>query len=205
MQSKKNPLFIVFEGIDGAGKSAQAQLLALKLRADGTEVLVTAEPSDGPVGAMIRNLTCRPEVSEEERLFRDDRRDHVGRAILPAIASGTTVICDRYVYSSAAYQGARGLDPADILRANAFAPRPDLVFILELPVEEALSRIRSSRKTACSIFEEIENLKRVAEIYSGFQGPEIRRIDALRPLEEVGRAIADHVEAFVREREECEI
>jgi dTMP kinase len=198
---KRKPLFIVFEGIDGAGKSAQVQLLALKLRADGLAVLVTAEPSNGPVGAIIRNLSSRPEVTEEERLFRDDRRDHVSNVILPAIASGTSVICDRYVYSSAAYQGARGLDPDEIVRANDFAPKPDLVFILELPVEEALGRIQTSRKTACSIFEEIENLKRVAEIYKRFRGPEIRRIDALRPLEQVSREIAELVEAFVSDRE----
>ncbi len=137
-------------------------------------------------------------------MFRDDRRDHVGRTILPAMASGATVICDRYVYSSAAYQGARGLDPDEVVRANAFAPKPDLVFILDLPVEEALERIKSYRKTDCSIFEEIDDLRRVAEIYGRFQGPEIRRIDALRSPEQVSSEINDIVESFIREHRDCD-
>ena len=142
--TETKPCFIVFEGIDGSGKSTQAKLLARRLEDLGIPVLLTAEPSDGPVGRIIRSLTTRPEAEEEARLFTEDRRDHVERVILPALVEGRTVICDRYVHSSVAYQGARGVDQAAILSAQRlFAPQPDVIFLLEIPAKIALARIGS--------------------------------------------------------------
>ena len=115
---KTKPLFIVFEGIDGAGKSTQAGMLADRLRADEIPFILTAEPSDGPTGRLIKSLKVRPNPEEEARLFTEDRRHHVQNVIIPALKEGKTVICDRYVYSSVAYQGARGIDPAEILAEN---------------------------------------------------------------------------------------
>src|SRR4030042_6942583 len=117
-KTNTKPLFIVFEGIDGAGKSVQAKMLADHLQAVGIPLVLTAEPSEGPIGRYIRSLKVRPEPVEEERLFTEDRRHHVQNVIIPALRRGATVICDRYIYSSAAYQGARGMDPEKILAEN---------------------------------------------------------------------------------------
>jgi dTMP kinase len=172
------PHFIVFEGIDGSGKTTQAAMLAERLKSLGIPVLLTREPSDGPLGLTIRSLANRPTLEEEERLFTEDRRDHVSQVILPAIAEGKTVICDRYVHSSAAYQGARGLDPATLIRRNMlFAARPDVVFLIEISVDVALRRISSNRHGGFSVFEARENLGLVDKIYRGLNDPVIKRID----------------------------
>jgi hypothetical protein len=86
--TETKPCFIVFEGIDGAGKSTLAKLLARRLADLGIPVLLTAEPSEGPVGQIIRSLTTRLEAEEEARFFTEDRRDHVERVILPALLEG---------------------------------------------------------------------------------------------------------------------
>ena len=176
--TETKPCFIVFEGIDGAGKSTQAKLLARRLADLGIPVLLTAEPSDGPVGQIIRSLTTRLEAEEEARLFTEDRRDHVERVILPALLEGRTVICDRYVHSSVAYQGARGVDQAAILSAQSpFAPQPDVIFLLEIPADIALARIDSARRGRFSTFEVREDLEAVDAVYRSITDPVIRRID----------------------------
>jgi dTMP kinase len=189
-KSRDNPLFIVFEGIDGSGKSTQAAMLADRLAGLGIPVILTSEPSDGPTGLVIRSLTSRPSPEEEERLFTEDRRDHVSRVVLPALAEGKTVICDRYVYSSAAYQGARGLDPATLIKRNMlFAPHPDVVFLLDIPVDVALQRISSTRDGSFSVFEARENLCLVNEIYRSMKDPAIHSIDGTLNQEEIHSAI----------------
>lgn len=105
---------IAFEGIDGTGKSTQLKLLATFLRQRGQLVLETKEPTDGPVGQQIRALFHNRKslsLDEELELFIEDRRMHVLQHILPALEQGAFVLTDRYYYSTAAYQGARGADP----------------------------------------------------------------------------------------------
>ncbi len=178
--------FIVFEGIDGSGKSTQAKLLARRLEDEGISVLLTAEPSDGPVGQLMRSLKIRPDPEEEERLFTEDRRDHVERVILPALRQGRTVICDRYIHSSAAYQGSRGLDPGEIVSRNLlFAPLPNVVFLLEIPVDVAVSRIRAGRPDGFTTFEALENLRAVDAVYRIMDDPLIRRLDGCPDPDEV--------------------
>ena len=190
--TKTKPCFIVFEGIDGSGKSTQAKLLAARLADSAIPVLLTAEPSDGPVGLIIRSLTTRPSPEEEARLFTEDRRDHVERVILPALAEGRTVICDRYVHSSVAYQGARGVDQAAILSAQRhFAPEPDAIFLMEVPVDTALARIGSDRCGRFSTFEVREDLEAVAAVYRNLTDPLIRRIDGTGSLEHIQSIIMD--------------
>ncbi len=181
---------IALEGIDGAGKSTQARLLARALEQRGFQVRLTREPSDGPRGAEIRKYlgsgqrTLSP--AQELALFMADRREHVGRVVAPALAAGQVVVSDRSYYSSAAYQGALGLEVAAIIAANeAFAPRPDLVFLLTLPVTLGLTRRRQDSGSLLQVSETREYLERVSAIYDSLRGPHIHRVDAERPAQEV--------------------
>ena len=190
------PLFIVFEGIDGTGKTLQAKMLASRLQECGAPCLLTAEPSDGPYGRQIRSLTYRLSPHEEARLFAADRRDHVERVIVPALATGQTVICDRYVYSSVAYQGARGVEMALILEENRPFARPaDVTFLLEIPVKTALARIRCFRSPHLSPFEKKEDLEAVAAVYRALKDPSIKRIDSTPSPE----AVHENIVRILRE------
>lgn len=182
---------IAFEGVDGAGKTTQLRLLADALRAAGREVVTTKEPTDGPIGRRIRQTaqTGRLPPEEELALFLADRREHVDGLVRPALARGAVVLVDRYFYSTAAYQGARGLDPADILARNlAFAPVPDLVLLLELPPEDGLRRVRG-RDGAENLFERLEDLRATDAVFRTLERPEITRIDARPEPASVHRAV----------------
>jgi dTMP kinase len=176
-------LLIALEGIDGCGKTTQARLLAAALEKQGWEVVLTREPTDGPAGQKLRRYLHGPDrhlrPEEELRLFVEDRREHVEQIIRPALAAGKIVITDRYYYSSVAYQGALGLNPEEILTLNeSFAPRPDLVFILYLPLPRALKRLAAKTREERQVSESPQYLQQVAAIYEGFQGPPFRRLDA---------------------------
>lgn len=190
-------MLIAFEGIDGTGKSTQLALLAEALRRRGIEVLRTREPTDGRYGRRIRGLYLdRGSVSPEEELalFLADRREHVAQVIVPALAQGRVVLTDRYYYSTAAYQGAAGHDPQQIIAANEmFAPRPDLVIMLEVPVELGVHRVRDLRGEALNDFEQEENLARVALIFAGLRGGNIQRVDGTGTAEAVHALIMEQV------------
>lgn len=160
-------LLIAFEGIDGSGKSTQARRLAEHLRAQGREVLLTREPTDGPWGRKIREARFKERLSPEDELhaFIEDRKQHVKEELAPALARGAVVIIDRYYYSTAAYQGARGLEPQQLLAQNrAFAPRPDVVVLVDVTPEQALARI-SSRGEGQDLFETKAALTAVRDIF----------------------------------------
>jgi dTMP kinase len=160
-------LFIVIEGIDGTGKSTQSKRLAEWFRSRGREVVLSREPTDGPWGKKLRESATTGRLSAEEELecFLNDRREHVQMSIKPALVEGKVVILDRYYFSTMAYQGARGFDPAEIrLRNEAFAPQPDLLLILDLSVESAHGRIGARGDTA-NEFEQRDTLSRCREIF----------------------------------------
>ena len=118
---------IVFEGIDGTGKSTHIGHLRKYLEEKGLEVVQSFEPTRGRWGRMLRDsaVTGRLSVEEEVALFLKDRREHVKMLIAPALARGAWVLLDRYYLSMMAYQGARGIDPEVIRAANEeFAPVP---------------------------------------------------------------------------------
>lgn len=179
---------IVFEGTDGTGKSTQIRLLADELSRRGHSVIATREPTQGPYGQRIRKLyldrgSCSRE--EELELFIADRRMHVEELLQPALQSGQIVLCDRYFLSTAAYQGANGMDVAAILARHAFAPEPDLAILFEAPVTLGIARITGGRGDRLNDFEQVDNLIRVSAIFASLDLPYIRRIDAARPIEAV--------------------
>lgn len=160
---KLTGFLIAFEGIDGSGKSTQVEPVAARVRELGYDVVTTREPTDGQCGRQIREANGLSSERERE-LFELDRREHVREVIAPALSAGKVVITDRYYYSTAAYQGARGQDWAQIIRENErFAPKPDLLFVFDLPVNVALDRVASRGKQ--DRFENAEYLAEVSYIY----------------------------------------
>jgi len=181
---------LVVEGIDGAGKSTQARRLAEGL-GRRFEVELSREPTQGPFGRRIRESMAgeRMAPAEELRCFVEDRREHVAQVVLPALARGKIVVLDRYYFSTAAYQGARGFDAGAILEENeAFAPPPDLLLLLDVNPKLGRARI-SGRGDVANSFEQEEELGRVRSIFGGIERPYLRRVDASGPEEEVWRRI----------------
>jgi dTMP kinase len=162
-------VLIAFEGIDGSGKSTQAAMLGEWLRKQGREVVMSKEPTNGVWGTKIRQsfFTQRLSPQEELECFVNDRREHVETLINPALARGAVVIVDRYYYSTVAYQGARGLDAAAVLKLNrAFAPKPDVVFVVDLDPKIALERISAGRAGGRDLFENLEEQLRVRAAFA---------------------------------------
>lgn len=144
-------MLIVFEGVDGSGKSTQLRMLADALRGQGLEVVETREPGGSPsLGKPLRDLVLHSEADfgrrAEALLFAADRAAHVHEVVRPALERGAMVLCDRFVDSTLAYQGAgRGLEEADLLALCEFATgglQPDLVVVCDLPEDVALARQR---------------------------------------------------------------
>jgi dTMP kinase len=189
-------VLVAFEGIDGTGKSTQLQLLADHLQGTGCPVLVTREPTDGTFGQKIRRLYIdRSSSTPEEELdfFIQDRKEHVAECLLPALQKGTIVLTDRYYYSTAAYQGAVGMNIKEIFTRNGFAPRPDIVILLTMDPEVSISRIEKGRKETCNDFEQLEQLRRVAENFASFSDDCICRINANQPVKQVQTEIQQAV------------
>jgi dTMP kinase len=195
----KRGRLIVFEGLDGSGKSTQARELARALRAAGDTPLETFEPTQGATGARLRAMARSGEAlapEEELRWFVEDRRAHVRDTLEPALADGRTVVCDRYFLSSVAYQGARGLDWRRILaESEAEFPLPDLVLLLELEPAAGLARVRSRGAAIEGVFEREDLLERVAAIFAAVDRPYIERISG------TGSAAAVHARIVARLRD----
>jgi dTMP kinase len=142
-------MFVTFEGLDGSGKTTQVRLLAERLQADGREVVTTREPGGTELGERIRELVLHGgHVTPwaEAALYAASRAQHVEEVVRPALARGATVLCDRYIDSSVAYQGgARGLGLEHVLELNLPAVgglMPDLTFLLLLDPGRAVGRLR---------------------------------------------------------------
>ena len=144
-------VFIVFEGVEGSGKSTQVQRLVETLKAEGNDVVVTREPGGPPVAERIRDVLLDPNSAAmdprtEALLYAAARAEHVRHVVLPALDAGKVVVCDRFIDSSLAYQGfARELGEHDVLEVNRWAVEgllPDVVVLLDLDSEEGLRRVR---------------------------------------------------------------
>lgn len=189
-------LFIVIEGIDGTGKSTQVRRLGEWFESQGREVVLSREPTDGPWGRKLRESAATGRLSPQDELqyFLNDRRQHVEGKIAPALKAGKVVILDRYYFSTMAYQGARGFDPAEIRRMNEeFAPVPDLLLILDLDVDTAHQRI-GHRGDSTNEFEKKESLQKCREIFLTLKDePFVRVVDSAGSLDDVSASIRDIV------------
>ena len=196
-------LFLVFEGLDGAGKTTQVRLLHARLQQEGYDTICFKEPTDGPWGQKIRHVAQHgrqgtpPET--EVDWFIEDRREDVEHNIRPALARGQIILLDRYYFSTMAYQGALGCDPEIIRRRNeAFAPPPDLLFLLEIAPTHGLQRVHSHRQP--DDFERHDYLERVAALFAQMQFPYLRRIPATLEPEAVQERIWEEVQEALRHR-----
>lgn len=195
---------IVFEGIDGTGKSTHCRLLGDYLESRGIPVRRLFEPTKGTWGMKIRKLLTegRGDVSPDEELswFMEDRKEDVEKNIKPGLSKNEIVILDRYYYSTAAYQGALGLDPQWICRENeTFAPKPDIVFLFTTSPEKCMERIQKSREEK-SAFERLDYLEKVQQIFESFDDSIIRRIDTSPPSDVVHKQLREKVDAMILDR-----
>jgi dTMP kinase len=194
-------MFVTFEGVDGSGKSTQAQLLEEWLRSDGQEVIGTREPGGTELGEGVRQLLLAgPAMTPwaEAALFASARAELVERVIRPALERGASVVCDRYIDSSVAYQGvARGLGVGRVLELNLAATRglmPDRTFVLL--VDPAGARGRQDAAPDRIEREDDEFLRTVDEAYRGLAAIFPKRIVALdgaRPATEIAEQVREHV------------
>ncbi|MGC9071482.1 MAG: dTMP kinase [Acidilobus sp.] len=207
---------IAVEGIDGSGLTTHSRLLAESLASAGLRSVYTKEPTEGPVGQLIRSnlLTSSPDPTLMALLFAADRSWHLksdpalpgGRGVLGAIELGYVVITDRYKYSSIAYQGAAGVGVDWLWSLNSFAREADVLVYIDVPVHVALSRI--SARSRVEAYERSEFLLRVKQHFEGVirraseLGVHIVRVSGVRGVQErsiveVSREITETVRAFL--------
>jgi len=194
-------MFVTFEGLDGCGKTTQARLLARSLEDEGVDVVATREPGGTPLGESIRDLVLHGDhvaAWAEAALYAASRAQHVEELIRPALARGATVVCDRYLDSSVAYQGAgRGLGVEDVLALNLAVVGgllPDRTFLVEIDADTAAERVGGDR-------DRIERAgpalwARVADAYHGLAERYPERfvvVDGGRPIHEIHAEIRDHL------------
>ncbi len=184
--------FIAIEGIDGSGKGTIAQMLADEL-GKRFKVILTAEPSNSSFGKKLRQMLAKdknPSANAEKylELFVKDREHHAKNTILPALAAGFVVLCDRYKYSTLAFQSAQGISPQKIIKLHKGLPVPDLAIILDVSPQVAMARMKKRGKKN-EKFEQLEFMRALRANYLALPKllpkENIRKIDANKPVKRV--------------------
>ena len=200
------PLFIAIEGLDGSGGTTQSRLLTRWLEENGHEVLLTKEPTDGPVGAFICDILSDPQSPVQDQvlpyLFVADRKDHISRLVRPRLNAGSFVVTDRYYHSSLAYQ-ATAIGLKEVAQLNAEFPQPHITFFLYLDPESSFERVQL-RGLPVERFETLDRLRSIADAYQTAldycvqeRGENIIWIDATQSIEEIHEQIVEQVELLL--------
>jgi dTMP kinase len=192
--SKSKGFFVCVEGLDASGKTTQAKLLTTNLRRKGFDAVYTTEPSGGQVGRLIRSFVLNREervpIALEALLFAADRVDHVEGEVKPLLKQGKVVVCDRYVYSSLAYQGAAGLDVGWIEYVNRFALTPDQAILIDVPTDIVLERLKRKK----TVMENKLNLDKVRQVYLKLaEDCRLTLLDGNRRRDEVAEEVSQTV------------
>lgn len=193
-------MFVTFEGPEGSGKTTQIERLARRLRDVGTSVVVTREPGGTVLGERLRGMLLdeefEPHAITEAYLMTAARTEHVRRVILPALERGDLVLCDRYIDSTLAYQGAgRGIDVnalRDLQQLSTGGLQPDITILLDVDVTAGLQRRSAGGEQNRLDQEAVSFHQRVAEWYRDEARRNTERwvvVDANQSIEEVERAI----------------
>lgn len=199
MERKRKGVFLCVEGIDGSGKTTHAHHLVETLTKRGYDAVYTTEPSKGIYGKIIREYVLQgdnrvPPIVEAV-LFAADRIDHVENEVKPFLEAGKIVVCDRYVYSSVAYQGATGLDTEWIKEINRHAIKPHFAVYIDAPPEVVIQRIRRRK----SVMETLQTQRKVRGLYLKMvEGKELEKVDGDASIIEVSRAVESVVLGFLR-------
>ena len=187
--------FIVIEGPDGSGTSLHSNMLAERLMERGIEVLLTAEPTDGPIGTNIRTLlhgTEMPQADAVQLLFCADRAEHVAKDIIPALEAGKTVITDRYTLSTILYGSAQGLDENWLKEINSKFPTPDLRIITLPPIEVCFERMK--RREKLDQYEKEQFQRTVYDLYAAYKNSNTVKVDTSREKQDTADEVWNHVE-----------
>ncbi len=203
--SKRKGLLIVFEGLDGCGKSTQSKKLGKWIEKLGIPVHTSFEPTGEQYGKELRALWQtgkRHDPLAELDLFRKDRMDHVQRLIGPALLRKSVIILDRYYYSSIAYQGVRGdKSPEEIhTLMSDFAPTPDVTFLFDLDVDLAIERITGGRNEVPNVMEKRDNLAAVKSAFDRMDFSEIKKIDASMDVDSIFLKLTDVIRPLLEKK-----
>lgn len=202
----KKGIFITLEGPDGSGKSTQIQLLHEYLTKKGYDIILTREPGGTVISEEIRKVILNPELKEmkdmtELLLYASARAQLVGEVIKPALEQGKAVISDRFIDSSAVYQGiGRGLGIETVYEVNGYALQgimPDITFLLDLDAEEGIKRKKKQAELDRMEQQDMEFHQRVAQGYREIanRNPErIVKLDGTLPREVLCGMIREKVE-----------
>ncbi len=200
-------ILVVFDGIDGAGKTTQVRRLEAALTAAGERVIVSKEPTDGVWGAKLRASATSGRLPFEEELtaFIEDRQEHLAMKVIPALQAGAVVILDRYFYSTIAYQGLRAgaISPIEArIRQNVV--EPDVAYLLEVPPTLATARIEA-RDGAANHFERIEDLVQIDRLFHEIAGHDDRivKVDGSVSEQAVFDALLKHFVDGPFKRKRC--
>ncbi|MBI2557835.1 dTMP kinase [Candidatus Woesearchaeota archaeon] len=202
----KQGLFIVIDGIDGSGKTEIVKMLHNYLFTKNKKyrILATREPTNGSYGKKIREMLRKENdpISNSEKLtelFMKDREEHLSNTIEPFLNRSSKhelniVICDRYYYSTIAFQGAQGLNAKGLIKKNMAFRKPDMAFILDVEPSLALKRIEYRRREK---FEQLEFMKKIRKnflLLPKLLEDNIKIINASKPLNDVFAAIKKEIE-----------
>jgi len=195
---------IVFEGIDGSGKGtiiSEAKKFLVEKGVPAEKILVTAEPTNGFYGKKLRELLktdVNPNVNAQQflELYVADRKEHIEKELVPTLQEGKIILCDRYKYSTFVYQSIQGISIEKIRELHKGMLVPDLVFILDVPVDVALERISSdSNRTHKEVFEKKDFLEKVRQGFLSLKGlfsdENILVIDASKEISEIKVKVVD--------------
>lgn len=194
--------FIVLEGLDGSGQSTQAGLLADFFIKNGKEIVLTKEPTqDSEAGRKIKKiLTEKIETNplELQKLYVQDREEHLTKVIIPALKQGKIVISDRYFFSTFAFGSAHGADLEELIEMNDNFLYPDLIFLLKVDAKVCIERIEK-RADPRTLFEKQERLSKVAQVYEKLASrfKNIKVIDGEQSIEQVFEQVFERVKSYL--------
>jgi dTMP kinase len=192
--------FIVLEGPDGAGTTRHSELLAERIAKEmDKSPILTAEPTDGPIGTMVRSLLHgehRPQADSTQLLFCADRAEHVASVILPALSRGETVVCDRYTLSTIIYGSAQGLDEQWLRSINVAFPVPDLTVITLPPFEVCMER--TGRRGVRDQFEQEDFQRGIYDAYAKLNEKNCVFVDTTGDKTDVAEEVWQHVRPLLQ-------